>query len=337
MPRPIHEQVIVVIGASSGIGREACRQLGQAGATIVLAARNEPALHEAADEVRQAGGTAHVVPTDVTYPEDLEKLASETISTFGRIDTWVNDASTSVYAPVDETTLDEYEQILRVNLLGTINGCKAVLPYMRQQGYGTIINIGSVLSYVSVPLQSAYCAAKHGVLGFTDSLRMELKGHNIPINVSLVLPASINTPFFNHARSKLGAKPMPIPPAYSPKVAGSVIVYAAQHPRREFYVGGASRLFTLMWRLSPALTEQFLLIGRWAEQAQISNQSDDNRDNVFTPSTGQGRVRGDFGHLTKPSTFTRLIETTPAWTKLLVSALVFGVVALVRSRAGSND
>ncbi|MBZ0290391.1 MAG: SDR family NAD(P)-dependent oxidoreductase, partial [Anaerolineae bacterium] len=192
-------------------------------------------------------------------------------------------------------------------------------------------------SYISVPLMSAYCAAKHAVLGFTDSLRMELNAENSSIAVSIILPAGINTPFFNNARSKLGVKPMPLPPAYAPELAASVVVYAAQNPRREFHVGGASWFFILMYRLSPMLTERFMLIGNWVARLQKSRQPDDSRDNLYAPTEGDGRVRGDFGHMTKPSLYTRLFETTPTWAKLLASAVLFGVMAFARTRSNADN
>jgi short-subunit dehydrogenase len=332
MPRPIYEQVVVLVGASSGMGRESAKRFAQAGAKVVLAARNEPALFDAADEIRAAGGVAHVVPTDVTYVEDLDKLVSETLATFGRIDTWVNLASTSVYAVVEETTNEEYEQVLRTNVLGTIAACKAVLPVMKQQGFGTIINFVSVLSYMSVPLMSAYVTSKHAVLGFTDSLRMELKGENRPIQLTIILPAGINTPFFNHARSKIGVQPKPTPPVYSPELAAWAVVQAAQTPKREVYIGGASNLFVLMQRFTPALLEQVLVTGNLGARVQKSKQPDDNQDNVYVPVAGSGRSEGDYSHLTMPGIYTRVLEFAPSWLPLVIPAVIFGVIALARNR-----
>ncbi len=253
MPRPLNEQVVVITGASSGIGREAARKFGKAGASVVLAARNEEALHEAAEEVRASGGQARVVPTDVADWEQVKRLVDEAFNTFGRIDTWVNDAAVTLYATVDDTTIGEFQRVMQVNYMSQVYGVKAVLPYTQRQGQGTIINIGSIESVRSLPYQAAYAASKHAVKGFTESLRMKLKRDRRGIEVTLIMPAGINTPLFNHARSKLGVKPRPLPPAYKPKLVAGAIVYAAQHTPRDIYVGGASMMFSLMERLSPAL------------------------------------------------------------------------------------
>ncbi|NLX08125.1 MAG: SDR family oxidoreductase, partial [Chloroflexi bacterium] len=311
MPRRLNEQVVVITGASSGIGRQTALQFGEAGASVVLAARNETALHEVAEQIRQHGGQAMVVVTDVAQWSQVEHLAQQAASTFGRIDTWINDASVALYAPVEDATVEELERIIQVDLLDMIYGVKAVLPHMKRQGYGTIINVGSVLSERSVPLQAAYNAAKHGVKGFTETLRMEMKHHKTGIDVTLIMPASINTPFFNHARSKLGVKPQPIPPVYEPKLVADAILHAAQNPKRTIHAGGAGVMMGALQRISPRLTDRFMLMRGNMFKQQKTDQPDDGQDNLYAPFQGQGRVQGDFS--SKPSLYTRLVTLRPGW------------------------
>src|SRR5256885_16826247 len=195
---PLGEQVVVVTGASQGIGRETALLLGRRGASVVAAARNEEALRTLAAEVGREGGRVEPVVTDVSDPAAVEQLAERAIERFGRIDTWINNAAVSMYAPAVELEPDELDRIVRVNLLGQMYGSRAAARRMLPRGRGTIINVGSALSERAVPLQSAYVATKHGVAGFTEALRLELRASAPGIDVVLILPSSINTPLFNH-------------------------------------------------------------------------------------------------------------------------------------------
>lgn len=332
MVKPLNEQVVVIIGASSGIGRAAALKFAQAGATVVLGARGDTALRSVADEIIQAGGKAHVVPVDVSDWNQVQNLAQETVNNFGRIDTWVNDAAIAVYATFDQTTVEEMDRIIQVNLLGQMYGVKAVLPYMKAQQSGTIINIGSVESIRAMPYHSIYAASKHGVKGFTEALRMELKREKNNINVTLIMPASINTPFFGHARSKLGAHPRPVPPVYSPELVADAIVEAATHRRRHIAVGGPNLLLKAMESISPAFTDRLLGAGGSLFKLQKANKPDDMRDNLFAPLNEDGRVHGDFDHLVKPSIYTRMFQVRPRWGRLLLPAVAIGAFSFFRSR-----
>lgn len=332
MPRHLSEQVVVITGASSGIGRATAIALGSHGATVVLAARNASALRAAAGDVERAGGHAHVVETDVADWRQVEHLASEAVERFGRIDTWVNNAAVVAYATVEETSVEEIEQILRVDLMGQIHGMKAALPIMRRQGGGAIINVASIEAIRSLPFHAPYGASKHGIKGFTEALRLELQHEGLPIHVTLVMPGSINTPFMTHARSKLGVKPLPLPPIYEPEIVAEAILHAAEHPTRDIIVGGAAKILSLMQRLSPTLVDWYLLQGGRGFHNQMTDEPDDGQDNLFAPMGGRGSVHGEFGSRSKSSSlYTQLFELRPApGPALLGMAAAVGTVLLLR-------
>jgi len=335
MPKPIREQVLVITGASSGIGRETALEAAKKGASVVLAARNAASLAAVADKATQLGGTAHSVPTDVAHWDQVERLAQEAVTRFGRIDTWINDAGVSEYATVEQMAIDEIERIVQVNILGTMYGVKAVLPIMRAQKSGTIINIGSVLSQRSIALQSVYCATKHAVKGFTEALRLELDREKSGINVTLILPGVINTPFYTQARSRMAVKPKPIPPFYEPTSAAQAILFAAQHPRRELYVGGAAKALTMMEAVSPALVDRMMLLGGAIFRTQQTHEPNGHRpDNLFSPVEGPGSVEGEWPG--RRSLYTPLLEMHPNRKRLLLGLGLAGA-ALLLGRRLSQD
>lgn len=335
MPRPLKDQTVVITGASSGIGRQTAIEFARRGAALMLAARDEAALRELTDQLQPFNGKTHYQVTDVSQRDQVQRLAQEADARLGRIDTWINNASVTEYATVEEMTIEEIERIIQVNLLGAIYGVKAVLPYMKQQGEGTIINIASVLAMRSVPYQAAYCAAKHGLKGFSESLRLELKHAHSGIHVTLILPSSINTPLFTHARSKLGVKPMPIPPIYEPQTVAEAILFAAEHPRRQIIVGGAGKLLTLLERISPSLADWYMLQGGRMFRQQRTDQPDDGRDNLYAPMEGLRETRGEFGeHAHATSPYTRYLETHPLVAGgLLVGSLLAAAGLAFRSGA----
>jgi NAD(P)-dependent dehydrogenase (short-subunit alcohol dehydrogenase family) len=331
MPRPIRDQIVVITGASSGIGRETALMFGERGATVVLAARNETALASVAKEVERIGGRASAVVTDVARWEQVARLARQAAERFGRIDTWVNNAGVSAYATVEELTVAEIERVIQVNLLGEIYGMKAALPYLKRQGHGTIINVASALAERAVPLQAAYCASKHGIKGFTEALRLELAREQSGITVTLIEPSSINTPLFTHARSKMGVEPMPIPPIYEPRVVAEAILFAAEHSRRTIVAGGAGKLITVMQRISPVLLDRYMLQGDRMVKAQKTDRPDDGRDNLDAPMPGNGRTTGDFGEQAKAvSPYTRSLEQYPNRVRALLGAGLVGLIAVAR-------
>jgi short-subunit dehydrogenase len=326
MAKPLNEQVVVITGASSGIGRAAAFEFVKEGATVVLTARNEIALRDVASRIEQGGGRCLVIPADVSDPQQVRDVAQIARDTFGRIDTWVNNAGVSVYATAEETTVEEARQIMNVNFLGVVHGVTAALPFMKQQGEGTIINVGSVESQIALPLQAVYAASKHAVKGYTDALRMEQNYEKSGIKVVLILPAGINTPLFNHARSKMGVKPQPIPPAYPPELAARAIVNAAKSPQREIYVGGSGFFFWLMQRINPALVDRMMTTGGTGFKAQQSDQLDDMTDNLYEPVAEAGRIHGDYEGMTKRSFYTPVFELAPRWLRRALMLSVTGAI-----------
>jgi len=332
--RPISEQVVVITGASSGIGRASALAFGAQGASVVLAARNREALEHVAAQIEASGGQAHVVVTDVSVWAQVEHLAEAALKRFGRIDTWLNNAAVNEHASVVDMTIEELDRIIQVNLMGQIYGVKAALGPMRRQRSGTIINMGSAASNRAVPLHSAYVASKHGIAGFTDSIRLDLKHEKMPINVTLIQPGFLDTPLFHNARAKLqGHQSRPIPPIYAPEVVAETILFAATHPRRNLVVGGQAALAIFLEKLSPGLVDKLMLARGAGFRLQTENKPDDRYDNLFEPTPGIGSVRGTWGDEAIESSFyTRHIECYPNRKRMLWAALGIGLVALARRR-----
>ena len=331
MRKPLDEQVVVVTGASQGIGRATALQMAARGASVVAAARNEEALGDLVRRVEERGGRAEAVVTDVAEAEQVEGLAQRTVERFGRIDTWVNNAAVSIYATVEQLEPDEMERLVRVNLLGTMFGARAAIPHLRRAGGGTIINVGSALSDRAIPLQSAYVASKHAIAGFSEALRLELMHSGSGIGVVLVMPSSMNTPLFTFARSKLGVQPMPVPPVYEPQVVADAICHAAQHGGREIVVGGWGKMLTVAQWLSPTLLDRYMLQNGRAWTDQMTDRPDDARDNLFDPSTGPGSTTGQFGEGSMPtSPYTTHLELHPMRKRIATGALLAVLLTAIR-------
>jgi short-subunit dehydrogenase len=329
VPRALSEQVVVLTGASSGVGRETALQLAEHGGTVVAAARNAEALDTLTAEVERLGGTITTVPTDVSQWEQVQALAQRAVEEYGRIDTWVNCAAVSLYGTVADLDVADIDRVLDVILRGEIYGMKAALSVMQEAGLGTIINVASALGVRSVPLQSAYCAAKHGVRGFAQSLRMELEHEQLPVAVCTVLPSSINTPLFTHARSRMGVKPQPVPPIYEPSVVAGAILAVARRPRAEVVVGGGGKMLTLVERVAPRMADKLLLGPGKTWSKQRTDEPDDGVDNLFQASTGPGSVTGEFSATAKSSSiYTEVFELHPERIRYALAA-----VALLGYRA----
>jgi short-subunit dehydrogenase len=318
-PRPIAEQVVVITGASSGIGRETAIGFGKRGACVVLAARGEAALHAVAREVEHAGGTAYALVTDVGDADQVQRLADQAIHRFGRIDTWVNNASVSAFATFEQLAVAEIDQILKVDLAGAIYGTRAAIPYLEEHG-GTIICVGSVLGERAFPLLAIYSAAKHGLKGFVEAVRVELRRDHPGITITLIVPSSIDTPFYAHARSKRGVRPKPFPLVYPARAVADAILYAAEHRRRQIYAGGTGRVLALLERISPSLIDRLMLQNDRAFRYMLSDRVDHGEDNLFVSAN---QVRAPSGapewQVLRGSWYTRLVELG-GWRVVLAAA-----------------
>jgi NAD(P)-dependent dehydrogenase (short-subunit alcohol dehydrogenase family) len=320
--RPVSEQVVVIAGASSGIGRATAAAFAAEGARVVCAARNTEALDTLVAEIGRSGGSAYAVPADVTDPAAVRALADAAEQRHGRIDTWVNAAAVGIWGRIEDITDEEFDRVLRVNFLGHVHGVHAAVPALRRAGGGSIIGISSVEGVRAVPLQAPYAASKFALCGFYDCLRMELAQEGAPIAVTTILPASIDTPFFEHARSKLGAMPKPPPPVYTPELVADTIVHAATHPRRQIPVGGAATAFILTQRLVPGLADAVLAIRHLGVAGQRADRPDNGTDNLDGPLPGPGRVHGSFpGRVLRHSPVTRLLARRARPGDLLTAAV----------------
>jgi NAD(P)-dependent dehydrogenase (short-subunit alcohol dehydrogenase family) len=290
-PRPLGEQVIVITGGSSGIGLATALHAASEGAQVVLVARGASRLADAARRVAMRGAAPLTFSADVTDRPALDAVVASVLAQAGRIDTWVNNAGVAVYGAIADLQPAEFERVIAVDLLGVVNGTQAVLPAMAREG-GTVVAVGSVLSEVTVPLLGAYAAAKHGVRAFTEALRLEVADAGLPIAVRLIEPSTIDTPFFEHARSRMGRAARPIPPVTDPAVVAGAILRAASGGPDRVVVGGAGRAFTLLGRLSPALAAALLRVGRMGWVAQQDDRPPPAVDNLFQASPGPARVRG---------------------------------------------
>jgi short-subunit dehydrogenase len=293
MPKQISEQVIVIVGASSGIGLATAMEAARRGANVVLAARNANDLNNAAEEIRRNGGVALAIPTDVTRYDEVDALATRTVAEFGRIDTWVNNAAVSAYAPFKQLALEDVQQLMQINFMGQVHGAKAALPHLEKSA-GALICVGSTLSDRGVPLQSIYCASKHAIKGWIDSLRVELREEGSPVRVTLIKPSSINTPLFNKAKTQLGVMPQPIPPVYDPSLAAEAILRAAEGDERDVFVGGAGKLLSTAERISPKLVDVHQRYKGFDAQKTDWPESADAPNNLYGPVDYDGGIRGDF-------------------------------------------
>ena len=302
MPRPIAEQVVVVTGASSGVGRAIARAFGAAGAKVGLIARGREGLDAAAEEIRQAGGEALVLPCDVSEAPQVQKAAHAMVDAFGRIDTWVNDAMVSVFSPVVEMTPEEFRRVTEVNYLGTVYGTLAALRYMLPADSGVVLQIGSALVYRSIPLQSAYCASKAAIRGFSDSLRCELLHDKSRVKVCMLQLPAVNTPQFDVVRTRMPRHPMPVPPIFQPEVIARAALHMAMHPRREMWVGLPAAKAIFAQKLIGGLLDRYLARKGW--DSQMDDRPVDpetRRDNLFSPLPGDRGAHGDFDARAKPA------------------------------------
>jgi NAD(P)-dependent dehydrogenase (short-subunit alcohol dehydrogenase family) len=285
----IDEQVIVITGASSGIGLATALRSAALGASVVLAARNEPDLRDAVAAIRRTGGRAVYVTADVSDASQVETIAAAAVRHFGRIDTWVNNAAVALYGRLMDMPVEDLRRQFDVNYWGHVYGSRAAVPHLRRRG-GALINVASCLADRAIPLQGNYCAAKHAVKAFTDALRMELEEEGAPVSVTLIKPGSIDTPFFDKARSYTGMEPQPVPPVYAPDVVARAIVQAAQSPVRDVIAGGSGRILGVS-NLTPRITDRYMEATMFRSQ-QTGEPVDGRADNLYAPLPHDGGKRG---------------------------------------------
>jgi NADP-dependent 3-hydroxy acid dehydrogenase YdfG len=293
----MRDSVVVVTGASAGVGRATARAFGARGAAVGLIARGEEALEGAALEVREAGGRALVLPADVAHAHEVKAAAERAEAELGPIDVWVNDAMASIIGPVREISAEEFRRVTEVTYLGQVNGTLAALEHMLPRDRGTIVQVGSALAYRAIPLQAPYCAAKHAARGFTDSLRTELMHEKRNVRVISVHLPGLNTTQFAMVRLRMPRRPRPVAPVYQPEIAAEAIVWAAEHPhRRELWVGASTVMTILGNRLAPWLADRYV-----ARTGYDSQQTDEpagparqHTDYLDAPLPGDRGSHGEF-------------------------------------------
>lgn len=324
--KPLEDQVVVLVGASSGIGRASALRLAARGATVVVAARSRPALESLVAEVVSAGGHATAVVCDVADPAQVQQVAATAEEVYGRVDTWVNVAATSTFASFEDTTPEEFRRITEVNYLGQVHGFQAALPALRRAGGGALIALSSVESLVSIPMHAAYSASKHAVEGVVDALRRELVAERAPISVTSIKPGTINTPFFSNSRNAMEVGPKGPPPFYKPSVVAACVEHAAEHPVRDLYAGGAARQMALAQVLAPGQVDRVL--GRLGiPLTRTRRPTPGGSPGNLYASRDDARTDGDFRFRARGSLYT--------WARLHRPAvLALGAAAAGASRLG---
>ena len=302
--KPLTDQIIVITGASSGIGLVTARMASKRGARLVLAARAGEALRELRDELSDAGGEAVHVTADVGKAEDVRNIARTAHQAFGGFDTWVNNAGISIYGKLTEVALEDMRQLFETNFWGMVHGSLEAARHLQERG-GALINIGSTLSDRAIPLQGAYCASKHAVKGFTDALRMELEADGAPVSVTLIKPSGIDTPYSRHAKNYLSVEPQNSPPIYAPEAVAEAILHCAEHPERDVFVGAGGKGMSAFGYHAPRLLDRVM------EKMMIRQQKTEHPPNAqahrgLNEPSGELAERGGYeGHVAQSSLYTR--------------------------------
>jgi short-subunit dehydrogenase len=327
--------IVAVTGASAGVGRAVARALGSRTASVGLLARGVDRLERARMEIESAGGRALPLVVDVADAEAVEQAASRIESELGPIDVWINNAMASVFSPVHQTTAEEYRRVTEVTYLGAVFGTLSALRRMRRRDRGVIVQVGSALAYRSIPLQSAYCAAKQAMRGFTESLRTELIHERSGVEVTMVHLPALNTPQFGWVRSRLPRKAQPVPPIFQPEVAAEAILWAAENVPRELHVGSSTELAILGEKLAPGLMDHYLADAAWNGQMHDGPEAPDRPDNLWAPVPGDQGARGEFGARARAWSPHLWLATHPLVYRL--AALGVGVAAAIKTARRSTE
>jgi NAD(P)-dependent dehydrogenase (short-subunit alcohol dehydrogenase family) len=325
--KPLSDQVMVITGASSGIGLATAIMAAERGAHVVLISRDQDDLARAAEDMRARGGRASHYVADVADFAALERVARDVVVEHGRIDTWINNAGVTVYGLIEEVPLADARRLFDTNYWGVVNGSLAALPHLRGGG-GALINVGSVLSDTGYPLQGHYTASKHAVKGFTDSLRLEVEKSGAPVSITLIQPAAIDTPYPEHARNYLGVEAKHMPPVYAPEVVARAILRCAEKPERNVLVGGSGKAFSTTEKLAPRLFD--LMKEATGFKGQLTDTPARGEDTLYHPRPYDARVRGNYpGRVMESSAYTRARLNRG---KTLLGLAVLGAGLLVASR-----
>jgi NAD(P)-dependent dehydrogenase (short-subunit alcohol dehydrogenase family) len=326
-------ETVVITGASAGVGRATVRKFARHGSRIALLARGSDGLDAARKEVEELGGKALALPVDVADAAEVEAAAAQIEGKLGEIDIWINNAMVSVFSPIKEMTPEEFRRVTEVTYLGCVHGTLAALKRMLPRDRGVIVQVGSALAYRGIPLQSAYCAAKHAVQGFCDSLRCELIHDKSKVRVTMVQLPALNTPQFGWVKSRLPRKAQPVPPIFQPEVAAEAICFAAHHPHREFYIGMPAVKAIVANKIAPGLLDHILARTGYESQ-QYDGPEDPNRaHNLWEAVPGDHGAHGDFdarAHRWSPQLWTSEHRGWLALGGLAVA--ISGLVALFRSK-----
>ncbi|OUJ70472.1 SDR family oxidoreductase [Hymenobacter crusticola] len=318
--KKLQDQVIVLTGASSGIGLVTARMATRKGAKLVLAARSEEALRQLTDEITQAGGQAVYVVADVSQEADVLRIAQTAQQHFGGYDTWINNAGVSIYGKLEQVPVEDMRKLFDTNLWGLIYGSMEAARHLKSKG-GVIINVGSILSDVTAILQTIYSASKHAVKGFTDGLRMELEMDGAPVSVTLIQPASIDTPYTVHAKNYMDREAKHGPPAYAPETVARAILHCCVTPERQVVIGGGGRAFIGMKHWTPTLFDQYMEKA-FAQQEHADAPPRPLGQNGLDRASGDLQERGNYpGHTRETSFYT---EAVTAGSPTLRTALLVG-------------
>jgi NAD(P)-dependent dehydrogenase (short-subunit alcohol dehydrogenase family) len=326
-------KVIVITGASAGVGRATARRFATHGARIGLLARGPGGLEGARRDVEKLGGKALVIPVDVVDADRVEAAAAQVEAELGEIDIWINNAMTSVFSPIKQMTSEEFRRVTEVTYLGYVYGTLAALKRMLPRDRGVIVQVGSALAYRGIPLQAAYCAAKHAVQGFCDSLRSELIHDRSNVKVTMVQLPALNTPQFGWVKSRLPRKAQPVPPIFQPEVAAEAIYFAAYHPQREFYIGAPSVAVITADKFIPGLLDRYLAATGYDSQQHDGAEDPNRPHNLWQPVPGDHGAHGAFDARARSWSPQLWMSEHRSWIALGVVALgVSGLLALFKNK-----
>ncbi|MDT7688975.1 MAG: hypothetical protein QOE46_1734 [Acidobacteriota bacterium] len=332
--KKLSEQVMVITGASSGIGLVTARAAAALGAKLVVAARAEDALKSLVEEIRSAGGEAVHVVADVGREADVRRIAETALERFGRIDTWVNNAGVSIYGKLQDTSVEDMRRLFETNFWGMVYGSLVAAETLRQRG-GALINVGSTVSDRAIPLQGIYSASKHAVKGFTDALRMELEEEGAPVSVTLIKPGAIDTPYTKHAKNLLEKEPALPPPVYAPEVVAEAILHCAETPTRDVFAGGGGKALSLVDKYTPRLGDK--VMESFMFDAQKQNEPAHARgDGGLYEASGELKERsGDATYVSESSLYTKA-SLHPLLTGALFVGAGLAAAAFLRPRRAAN-